>query len=128
MGEIMDYREFEKKIHDFDESDIAIYCLDEDRTITYWNRAAEILTGYSRKEMIGKYCFQGGLDHIDDEGRHLCSQMCPMMGTIFDGKKRTAKVWLLNKAEERVNVIVETDCLYLDDKTIGAIEYFRIAD
>ncbi len=33
---------------------IAVQGYDSDRTITYWNRASEILYGYSRKEAMGK--------------------------------------------------------------------------
>src|SRR4030042_4500210 len=37
---------------------IGVFTVDERRRITSFNRAAEWLTGYTEKEVIGKYCHQ----------------------------------------------------------------------
>ncbi len=128
MGALMKNSFFLDNKEDFDNSDIGVYCLDEDRRITYWNKKAEEITGYTADEMMGKYCFEGGLDHITEDDVHLCNTMCPMLGSMFDGEKRAAEVWLLSKSQDRIKVKVETDCLYDGDKTIGAIEFFRLID
>jgi PAS domain S-box-containing protein len=37
-----------------DNLDEGIYFVDPDRTITYWNKGAEKLTGYAAGEILGK--------------------------------------------------------------------------
>lgn len=108
-----------------DEMPYGVYCVDTERTIFFWNKAAERISGYSVNEMKGRHCFEGGLDHIDEEGIHLCQTMCPLVATIFDGQSREKVVWLKNREGKRVSVLVHTEPLYQDGATIGAIEYFR---
>ena len=102
-----------------------IYCVDTERRIIFWNKAAERITGYSAEEMIGKQCFESKLDHIDRSGRPLCDLLCPLVGTIFDGKPRQEKVMLRHKDGHRVPVNVNTFPLEDNAVTIGAMEIFR---
>ena len=61
-------------INDYPEG---VYCVDENRRIFFWSDGAMRITGYTSGEMIGKACYESGLDHIDAEGRHICNLMCP---------------------------------------------------
>lgn len=54
---------------------IGAYIADRKRRIVYWNESAERISGKSREEMVGKYCFESGLDHIDLEGHQLCTSL-----------------------------------------------------
>ncbi|WP_299412208.1 PAS domain-containing protein [uncultured Dialister sp.] len=109
-----------------DEAPFGMYVLDTERKIVFWSGGAERITGYGAEEMMGKHCFNGGLDHIDSTGLHLCHDFCPMMATIFDGHSREQPVFLKNKAGKRVPVLVHTEPLFNGEKTLGAIEYFRV--
>lgn len=40
--------------HVFDNLYDGVYFCAADMTITYWNRAAELLTGYSKSDILGK--------------------------------------------------------------------------
>ena len=102
-----------------------IYCVDTERKIFFWNKGAERITGYSAEEMIGRHCFESQLDHIDQEGRPLCDLLCPLVGTIFDGKNRQEKVLLKHRDGHRVPVVVNTFPLEENAVTIGAMEIFR---
>ena len=102
-----------------------IYCVDTERRIFFWNKAAERITGYTAEEMIGKQCFESKLDHIDRSGRPLCDLLCPLVGTIFDGKQRQEKVMLKHKDGHRVPVVVNTFPLEENTVTIGAMEIFQ---
>ena len=102
-----------------------IYCVDTERRIFFWNKAAERITGYTAEEMIGKQCFESKLDHIDKGGRPLCDLLCPLVGTIFDGKSRQEKVLLKHKDGHRVPVVVNTFPLEESGVTIGAMEIFQ---
>jgi PAS domain S-box-containing protein len=42
----------------FDDLHMGVFTVDSDRRITSFNRAAQILTGYTENEVIGQYCHQ----------------------------------------------------------------------
>ena len=123
-GSTMDFEINELQTQILDNMPYGVYCLDPTRTIKYWNKGAEIISGYSSDEMIGRHCYENWLDHIDNQGVHLCKTMCPMTATMFDGKHRKAKVWLKAKNGARIPVLVQTAPLYQENKIVGAIEYF----
>ena len=64
------------------------------------------------------------LNHVDENGTHLCIQGCPLHKTIEDRQNRETLVYLHHKDGHRVSVIVRTYPLYDDNKLIGAIELF----
>jgi len=101
-----------------------IYFVDVNRNISFWNKAAELITGYSAAEVVGKYCFDNILDHIDHEGNHLCTAGCPLHKTIDDGKPREAEVYLRHKAGHRIPVNIRAISIMENDKIIGAVELF----
>lgn len=102
-----------------------LYFVDRNRMITYWNKAAEKISGFSANEVIGKSCAHNILMHIDDDGNSLCKGLCPLAQTMADGKNREATVYLHHKHGHRVPVSVRTSPL--TDKQgniIGGIELF----
>ncbi|MBL8102551.1 MAG: sensor domain-containing diguanylate cyclase [Anaerolineales bacterium] len=102
-----------------------VYFVDENRLITYWNKGAERITGYCSQDVLGKFCHANILDHITDEGHHLCMEGCPLMETIRDGEPREAQVHLRHADGYRVPVLVRTTPMYDDQKKIiGAVEVF----
>ncbi|WP_399508762.1 PAS domain S-box protein [uncultured Acidaminococcus sp.] len=71
-------------------SPFGTYMVTSDRTMVYWNRAAEQITGYTAKEMIGLRCPETKLDHMDEKGRPLCRTYCPLLASM-DQKKPLSK-------------------------------------
>ena len=69
-----------------------VYFVDVDRRITYWNRGAERITGYLSEMVVGTFCNNNLLNHITDNGKHLCEDGCPLLETIRDGREREAEV------------------------------------
>jgi diguanylate cyclase (GGDEF)-like protein/PAS domain S-box-containing protein len=101
-----------------------VYVVDVNRQITFWNRSAENISGFSSDEIVGRSCYSNILNHVDEEGNSLCFGGCPLHKTIMDGQDREAVVYLHHKNGHRVPVAVRTVPLYVDGKTVGAIEIF----
>jgi len=105
-----------------------VYFVDLNRKILYWNRGAELLTGFSAEEVVGKYCFDNILSHVSDEGCSLCLNGCPLAFTMQDGERREHDVYLRHKLGHRVPVSVRCAPIVGDDGTVtGAVEVFSDA-
>jgi len=99
-----------------------VYC---DRRITYWNQAAEGITGYSASEVLGTHCFDNILVHIDDDGHSLCFDGCPLAQTLHDNERREVDVYLRHKLGHRVSVNVRvTPITDQAGRITGAVEVF----
>lgn len=102
-----------------------VYFVDRDRRITYWNNGAEHITGYDSEKMLGSLCHQKLLDHVDNSGKHLCEDGCPLLATIQDGRRREAEVYLRHREGHRVPVLVRTSPIEDDQgQIVGAVEVF----
>lgn len=101
-----------------------VYFVDTDRKVTFWNDHAEKITGFTAAEVLDRHCYDNILNHVDDEGTHLCRQGCPLHRTMEDGSNREASVYLHHKQGHRVSVMVRTYPLYDEGRLIGAIELF----
>ncbi len=103
-----------------------IYLTDLKRKILYWNKAAEKITGFRAKEVVGSHCFDNILIHIDEEGHNLCKTLCPLAKTISDGlPRRNAEIFLHHKNGHRASVKIHTIPLKdSNGNTIGAAEIF----
>ena len=102
-----------------------LYIVDRDRKISYWNRAAEQISGFKADEVIGSSCSDNILTHVDGEGNQLCLGGCPLENVIQDGKPREAEVYMHHKTGHRVPVSVRVSSLTdQTGKIIGGIELF----
>lgn len=102
-----------------------VYFVDTNRKITYWNKAAERITGFTSAEVLGKSCADKILTHVDKAGKCLCSDLCPLAATITDGVEREAEVYLHHKNGQRIPVLVRVSLLKdQHGKVIGGIELF----
>lgn len=113
------YKNIIENLHD------GLYFVDKNRVITYWNKAAEKISGFSASEVIGRSCSDNILCHVDSDGNSLCLNMCPLAATITDNVPREAEVYLHHKAGHRVPVSVRVSVL-TDSRgeVIGGIELF----
>jgi diguanylate cyclase (GGDEF)-like protein/PAS domain S-box-containing protein len=102
-----------------------VYFVDRQRTITYWNQAAERITGFSGQDVIGKSCAHNLLNHVDEEGNHLCHGACPLAIAMAEGRSRSAEVFLHHRDGHRVPVLVRVTSIKDEaGKVIGAVEVF----
>ena len=102
-----------------------LYFVDRNRLITYWNKAAERISGYTAKEVVGKSCHDNILTHVDGDGNNLCLDLCPLAQTIADQEVREVEIYMHHKDGHRVPVSVRTSTLTDDEgNVIGGIELF----
>ncbi len=102
-----------------------VYFLDANRMITFWNKGAERITGYSEDEVLHKACHWNLLMHTDAEGTHLCEGRCPVAKTLQDGVVREETIFLRHKQGYRIPVLVHILPMQSPTKQIvGAVEIF----
>ena len=103
-----------------------VYFVDPERKITYWNRGAENLTGYSAREAVQRHCYDNFLGHVDEKGCALCTNGCPLTSTLLDGQRREADVFLRHKLGHRVPVCVRVAPIAnRSGQIVGAVEIFN---
>ncbi len=102
-----------------------LYFVDRQRVITYWNKAAERISGFTAAEVVGKSCADNILTHVDGHGCALCTGTCPLAETMCDGKLRQGEIYLHHKDGHRVPVSVRASPLTDEaGSVIGGIELF----
>lgn len=102
-----------------------LYFVDKNRVITFWNKAAEKISGFSAEEVIGRSCSDNILTHVNDQGTCLCRGKCPLARTILDGQPRENEIYLHHKNGHRIPVSVRVSTITdPDGNIIGGIELF----
>lgn len=102
-----------------------VYYVDKEKKITFWNKGAERISGYSSKEVLGKRCADNILRHVDDHGNELCIKGCPLGVTMKDGHTREMEVFLHHKQGHRVPIFVRSSPMRDEEgNIIGAVEVF----
>jgi diguanylate cyclase (GGDEF)-like protein/PAS domain S-box-containing protein len=102
-----------------------VYFVDRDRRVTYWNKAAERISGFATQEVLGKSCADNVLRHVDDEGTELCIHGCPLASTMKDGHVREVEVYMHHKFGHRVPVAVRAALMRdTTGEIVGAVEIF----
>lgn len=103
-----------------------VYFVDLDRRITYWNKGAERITGFTAAEVEGHSCADNILVHIDETGKCLCIACCPLVDTMLQGcGHKMDQVFLHHKQGHRVPVEVSVSLIRNQEgTTIGAAELF----
>jgi len=102
-----------------------VYLVDRDRTITYWNRGAERISGYDSGQLVGHRCYDNILGHLDSRGNSLCLSACPLAQTMDDGEPREVALWLTHADGHRKPVRVRTAPVRdASGQVIGAVEVF----
>ena len=103
-----------------------LYFTDPERRITFWNHAAERISGYSAGEVLGRRCADDILVHVDENGNKMCNLHCPLEAVIERASPPPeAKIFLHHKEGHRlpvrVRVVPLKDAL---GQIIGAAEFF----
>lgn len=97
-----------------------IFTVDKELRITYFNHAAEKITGVNKIEAIGQYCFEALRTNI-------CEKSCPIKESLTTGKNTiNLQVNILRPDGKQLPISVNATVLK-DEKgnIIGGVETFR---
>lgn len=97
-----------------------VFTINKDRVITSFNQAAERITGFSRKEAVGRKCFE--IFQAD-----ICQGSCALARTLQTGKNVIdLPVTILNAQGQEIPISVTTAVLRDSrGQMVGGVETFR---
>jgi PAS domain S-box-containing protein len=97
-----------------------VFTTDHDCRITSFNQAAEKISGFSRRDAVGKYCF-------DIFRTDLCQTGCALRNTLENGKPvSNVRVTIITRDGRKVPISVSTTLLRdASNQCVGAVEFFR---
>ncbi len=97
-----------------------VWTTDTDCRITYFNRAAEEITGYARDEVVGKHCSE--IIRAD-----VCQEQCPLMKTMEGGLPiSNIRINIQTRDDLRLPISVSTSVLENSEgRVVGGAVLFR---
>jgi PAS domain S-box-containing protein len=97
-----------------------VFTIDLDKRVTSFNRAAEIITGFTGREAIGQYCF-------DVFRANICEKRCALDETLATGLPRVnLSALIISKSGVQKPISISTAILKSEkDDIIGGVETFR---
>ncbi len=98
------------------------YITDRNRTILFWNRAAERITGWPASEVVGRTCFDNVLCHVDQDGEKLCGhERCPLHRSIVTGEASEQSLLVFARSRHGEQIAVEVSVSPLRNETGGVV-------
>jgi PAS domain S-box-containing protein len=97
-----------------------VFTIDLNRRVTFFNRAAEDITGISREEALGRLCSEVFKSS-------MCETECALQQTLKSGKPVINKSgYIIDSEGDRIPISISTAVLRgSDGKAIGGAETFR---
>lgn len=102
-----------------------IFLIDKEKNILFWNRSAETISGYPGSEALGRKCSDKLLFPIDDQGRLLCSELCPVNNIQIDASNQILELYIHHREGYRLPVLMRIEPLKNQaDELIGTAHIF----
>lgn len=97
-----------------------VFTVDNNWRITSFNRAAEKITGVTRKEALGRHCWEVFRSN-------MCEAECALKKTRKEGKSFvSADTYIINSEKKRIPISVSTALLKdAQGNVVGCVETFR---
>ena len=108
-----------------------VYVCDLDRTIIYWSKSAERITGWTAEDVVGKQCFDNVLCHIDKDDHPLCGEeYCPLHRSMITSTGSTGSLLVYAQAKSGGRIPMHVSVAPLRNaggEVIGGVETFQDA-
>ncbi|PLX97981.1 MAG: Fis family transcriptional regulator [Desulfuromonas sp.] len=97
-----------------------VFTVDNDMRITTFNRAAQEMTGYSKEEAIGRYCFEVFRTSV-------CESDCPVrLAMLNDAPVTNREFDILDRHDQKLHVSVSASVLRDEHgNAVGGVETLR---
>ncbi len=103
-----------------------IVCVDRKKKITFWNRSAEKISGYSFNEAAGHSVCEELLTHCPTDSVAGCGDQCPVELTLADGNTREGELFLRHSEGHSVPVTCRIEPIHNARGEIsGAVQIFH---
>lgn len=101
-----------------------VYYINSDRKIEYWNKGAEILTGYSSEEVKGRICDEV-LSLQDESGVKLLVYEYPAILCLQSSRTYVKSLFLVDKNKKKIYIEEQASPVLRSGKIIGAVCVLR---
>ena len=102
-----------------------ILCVDKTKTVTFWNKSAEKISGYAASEVIGRVICDEILTHTDRNGNSLCKE-CLIDQCLEDGQTKEGEYSIVHKEGHRVPIACRIEPIHEERGGIsGAVQIFH---
>ncbi len=102
-----------------------VYFADKDCNIFFWNAGAEKITGFGFSEVNGRKCSDSAISPVDESGKSLCGDACPLEKALADGKIHSLNAYLQHKDGHRFPVSLQAFPIFGDNElVIAAVQTF----
>ncbi len=97
-----------------------VFTIDHNRCITSFNRAAEEITGTSREDAIGRYCWEVFRSN-------MCEEDCALQRSMREGKSFVnSSTRIINSQQQQIPITVSTSPSKDENgRVLGGVETFR---
>ncbi len=106
-----------------------VYVCDKNRTIVYWSKSAERITGWTQQDVVGRRCLDDVLCHIDKDGHRLCGEeFCPLHRAMVTGNSTSVPLIVFAQAKDGRRVPMQVSVAPIRDSkgdVVGGVETFR---
>jgi diguanylate cyclase (GGDEF)-like protein/PAS domain S-box-containing protein len=103
-----------------------IYFVDQSCKIFFWNTGAEQITGHESSSVTGKKCSDNIISPVDESGKNICEEDCPVRQALSDGQTHQMEAYLQHKEGYRLPVAIKAFPLFGEEgEIIAAVETFN---
>ncbi len=87
---------------------VAVFAVDREGKILFWNEGAERITGHLRQDALGRNCKDGFMEHADATNNPLEGDSIPLMETLREGHTQNTRASVRTKSGHFVAVKLQT--------------------
>jgi sigma-B regulation protein RsbU (phosphoserine phosphatase) len=106
-----------------------VYVCDRQRSIVYWSKSAERITGWQSADVLGRRCLEDILRHEDKNGNPMCGEEhCPLHRAMVTGVTTTVPMIVYAHGKDGRKIPMQVTAAPIRSgagEVVGGVETFR---